>query len=280
MSKYLRLLRLQDQYLQIVSVLGGGIFNHLKDGRLFEWALATTLFSFTAFIVNEFTDRENTDKYSWNKDHILSGETFDPKIVIFMFVLFSLLGLYFSFRLHLFWLGLISYAVGILYSLKPARLKGRFILDILAQVLIWLVVPFLGPAILSGRLELVPLLIFVMFCFSWAEGYPYQLADFQADAAAKLRGTHVVLGMSGSLIFGLFLIVLGWFLFFASHIYVGAPFLWLLIIVSPAIFICYLTWLRMNDLKKQTKSMQKYVAVVKPLSQLLIPFLLLWLFLD
>lgn len=279
MNKYLRLLRLQDQYLQIGAVLCAGIFNHLKDWRIFEWALAMTLFSFTAFIVNEFTDREDTDKYSWNRDHIQSGETFDLKIVVAMFTTFSLVGLYFSYQLHLFWLGLACYLTGVLYSLKPIRFKSRFVLDILAQGFVFFVIPFLGPAVLSGRLTSAWLLTFVLFCLIWSESYPYQLADFQADVRAKLRGTHVILGMKKSLILGIVLMILSWGLFFLSHLYTQAPFLWPFIIISPGIFLSYLFWLKMNDLKKQTESMQKYVAIVKPLSQFLIPVFLVWLYL-
>lgn len=273
--KYVKLLRLSEHYLQIGSVIAVGIYLHLKYSEFLWWAIAVTFFSITAFMLNELTDRQDTDKYSWNKIHIGPNEKFDTKILVLMFAVFSFLGLIISYLIGLFNFGISIFIIGIFYSLKPIRLKGRFCLDILAQILVWIVLPFI--ALVNLHTEIITVLPFIISLsfIIWACIFPYQLADYQADLKAKLKTTHTVLGMRRSLWFGLICAFIGVIFYLYLGIYKVAPWAGIMLLfVGYAIFE-YIYWLRLTNINDQTKSMQKYSQRVIPLSQLIIPYLLL-----
>ncbi len=272
------MLRLQDQYLLISSVLAAGLYVKIPWSLLLSWLFANVLFSCTSFMLNELVDRQDVDKYSWNKIHIKKGEKFDNKIVITIFIVLSFLGLYLAFISRLLWWGLGIYILELLYSLKPIRLKSRFFLDMLVQLLAWFIVPYLAPIWLYGRaFEILPK-IFPAACILWALIFSYQLADYPGDVKGGLKGTHVVLGMKNSLILGLVLGLLGTVLFFVQKIYLVAPWAWLM--VGIAIFDCvlYLRWLGMKTLDNQVKSMQTFVHILKSIGYLAVPYLLVWYF--
>lgn len=277
--KYLRLLRFQDQYLQFVCAVASGIYLQIKDWWILYWAIALTFLSFTAAIINELTDSKDCDKFSWNKSHINSTNSNLTKTEIWsMFLIFSVIGLYLSFTVRLFLWGLIFYLIGLAYSLKPIRLKSRFVFDIVAQLSAWFVIPFLAPISLLGKTsDTLPFLI-VMLLLVWSIFYPYQLADFKADFIAGIKPTHIVLGMEKSLILGLLLGMIGVFLYLKLNIFQNNPWSIVIALLAAIAIIFYLKWLKMKSLDNQVHSMQFYVGQVKPLTQLLVPYLLVWYF--
>lgn len=274
--KYFRLLRIQDQYPQISSILAVGIILSQKSSWIILWALAAVFLSFPAFILNELTDREDTDKYSWNPIHIKKGDVIDLRIAWLMIVLFSLAGLIISYSINLFWWGFSLWSAGMAYSLKPVRLKNVFALDILAQLLLGVVIPFLAPFFHENTFTNTFALTLGMATFAWCVVWPYQLADFIADQKAGLRGTHIILGMKNSLILGAVFSFIAVATFFIAKIYLIAPWAW---IFAPFVVYAvykYFSWYKLNNLTKQISSMQLYVRRVKPATQLLVPYLLAW----
>ncbi len=275
--KYIRLLRLQDQYILIGIILASAVYFRLWNQFIFFWGVSAISISIAAFIINEIVDQEDTDKYSWNPIHIRKNEKLNFKAVVLIFAIFSVLGIGLGYLSGLFWWGIGMYVVGIGYSLKPIRLKGRFALDIIAQILVWIVLPFAAVAWKSGQLpRVLPLLLFAS-CL-WSIIFPYQLADYDADQKAKLANTHVIIGMRNSLVFGLILAVISIILFFVFKIFVVARWSWFFFVVNLFALTQYIRWLRMKHLAKQLKSLQDYVRTVKPLGYLIVPYFLLWIF--
>lgn len=115
----------------------------LQNSTVFIWILASTLISITAFIANELTDKNDVDKYSWNNIHIKDGNQLSYWIVSIIFITFSIIGLFLSSSIGLFNWGLLMYVTGLMYSLKPIRLKARPVWDILTQLMVWLFIPFI-----------------------------------------------------------------------------------------------------------------------------------------
>ncbi|OGK19410.1 hypothetical protein A2866_01725 [Candidatus Roizmanbacteria bacterium RIFCSPHIGHO2_01_FULL_39_8] len=230
-------------------------------------------------MVNELVDREDTDKYSWNPVHIGKNTRLNMKIVGFLFFLFTILGLLFSYLAGFFWWGILLWIIGIMYSLKPVRLKARFGLDILAQISCAIFIPFLAPISTLGNLRNTLVFTLILSLMLWSVVFPYQLADYEADVRAGLKSTHVVLGMKNSLIFGFFLVVgsVSSYVMLRFFNYSWSIFLVLLAIFSAAM---YLHWYRMKSQKKQQESMQSYVRIVKPLSQILPFYFLVWMFIT
>jgi len=268
MGKYIRLLRLQDQYLQFSSALFGGIFVHDRSWSILYWAVAVTFLSFSAFIVNEVTDRKDTDRYSWNKVHRYYGETLDSRIVWGIFWGFSLLGIGISTAIGYFWWGLATWVIGVFYSLKPIRLKGRFAWDVLAQLFVWWGLPFLAsvwwridPYILASFIVITSMVV-------WSAFYPYQIADFQADKKAGLSNTHVQLGVKGSTWFGFLLGVVGIILFCAFRMWIWIGWVLPVFIFTPVTLGLYIQWLRMDRDSKILLGMQTYSTIAKPLGNI------------
>lgn len=274
MMKYLRLLRLEDQYLQFFIAIASGVFLRSRDNMIILWALAVTFFSFVAAIVNELTDQKDTDKHTWNPIHIKTEDRFTPLVICLMVVIFSVIGLILSYFTGLFWWGIAELVLGILYSLKPIRFKSKFGLDILAQACVFIIIPFIAPIALYHHGILPWGLIFTMTCLVIASAFPYQLADFSADLKAGLKGTHVVIGMKNSLLFGLSLSIAGLILFFIFSLDKSEPWLWALAGFTIYSLYRYLSWIKMSSLARQTASMQHFVKRVKPWSQLLVPYFL------
>lgn len=276
--KYIRLLRLEDHYIILGVVISAGLYFHIRNWWLIIWAAATAFISICAFILNEFVDKEDTDLYSWNPIHIKKGERFNLWVVGLLFSFFTVAGLILAYVDGLIWWGIVMYLIGIFYSLKPIRFKGRFGLDVAAQLVTWIVIPFLAVGWKFGDMkDIFPLMIVILF-ICWAFILPYQLADYIADLKAKLRGTHIVLGMRKSLFLGGFLSMMGTVLFFSLQLYRIIPWALIFVAIAVYVFVRYIEWLRMSSLTKQTVSMQKYVRFVKPIGYLIIPYLLIWMF--
>lgn len=276
--KYLKLFRLQDQYIQFGCAVASGIYLHIKDWWIIWWAIATTFISITAFMINELTDSQDVDINSWNSIHLPKNLKFQNWVLALIFIIFSISGLYIAYLINLFWWGLVMYLIGISYSLKPIRLKGRLIIDIIAQLSIWWLIPFLAPISVLQDISSSATFTIILILLTWSIFYPYQLADFMADLKAGIKPTHIVLGMEKSLILGLLLGMIGVFLYLKINIFQNNPWTIVIALLAVMAIIFYLKWLKMKSLENQVQSMQIYVGRVKPLTQLLIPYLLFLFF--
>ncbi len=278
MGKFIRLLRLKHQYAVVGMTLATAILLKTHSLWIIFWILACLFLSISAAIINELVDSQDADKYTSNDVHIKETDKFDMKTVWLIFGFFSLAGIFLSFLAGLFWFGIIIYVLGMLYSLKPIRLKGRFLLDNITQILAGLFIPVMGPIILLNKMLQFWPLILTFILLIWFCVFPYQLADFEADQKAGLRPTHVVIGMKLSLWLGMGLLTLGFLAYWKFGIIKIAW--WSLIILPPAFYALYsyIRWLGMRSLPAQLASMRNYVRVAVPSSQLIVPYLLvIWL---
>ncbi len=278
--KYLKLLRLDEHYPVIGCILAASLYLHKSGSWIITWSIAAISISIVAFMLNEIVDREDTDKYSWNPIHIGTHTKLDMRIVTALLISFSTIGLVFSYVSGFLWWGIAFWIIGILYSLKPIRLKARFGLDILAQVACAFAIPFLAPVSQFGNIEQGIVLTFVLCCILWSMVLPYQLADIEADQKAQLKNTHTVMGMKKSIIFGFSLVVAGVILYIIFRIFIVASWSAVMLLFSAFVSIKYIQWFYLNNLKKQIRSMQQYTRIVKPLSQLMVPYLLVWMYLS
>jgi 4-hydroxybenzoate polyprenyltransferase len=276
MVKYLRLIRLQDEYIQVGAAIFAGIFGGIQSWDILRWAIAVTLLSCATFIVNEVTDRRDSDKHSWNPVHSHVGDVLNPVIVWLMFWVTTLLGLLMSIELNLGWWGFALWAIGVLYSFEPIRFKRRFGLDIAAQLFVWWIVPFVAPIWGIVPHELIIAMVVVMSFVSWSIFYPYQIADYEADRKAKLQNTHVVLGVRQSTQMGFLFGIIGTILFFLfgfqRFFFVLMPLCLLQIIA----FYTYSMWLSARRTEDILRGMQGYVKFFKPIGLLFPLYFFLW----
>lgn len=277
MVKYLRLLRLQDQHFQFGFALAAGVYLPGHFLWVVQWAIATTLISFAAFISNEMTDREDVDKFSWNRVHLRKSEVMDSKKVALIWWICAAGGILIANDLNVLWPAIGMLLIGTAYSMKPVRLKGRLIFDILAQLSVWFWIPFMVPIFYFGAADtffwfFVP----AISLLAWGFFYPYQLADFSADKKAGLRGTHVILGQNISLILGLMALVLGILAYFAFGIFGKQPWSIAFVVMTIVLFFHYLYWFRLPENGRE-KAIQLAVAYMKPASWLMVPYIIWWL---
>ncbi|OGD72401.1 hypothetical protein A3A84_01205 [Candidatus Collierbacteria bacterium RIFCSPLOWO2_01_FULL_50_23] len=278
MGKYLRLLRLQDQHFQFGCALAGGVYLSGHYVWIITWAIATTLISLASFITNELTDREDTDRFSWNKVHLRKGDKLNSTVVVLMWVVFVVNGLWLSWQLGVFIWGLAMLLIGELYSFKPIRFKARPGFDVLAQLTVWWWIPFIVPVVhFSAVGSVFWIFVAVMSLLIWGFFYPYQLSDFSADEKTGLGSTHIRLGMRQSLVFGLIFVAIGEFSYFYLRMWSGQEWSLVFALICLVSLVCYLFWLGMNKRANQETSMQRYVGIMKPVSWLMVPYVIWWL---
>jgi len=277
MTKYLRLLRLPDQYIQAFSALAAGLYLGTREWSIVWWAVAATFLSFTAFIVNKMSDEQDTDRYSWNPIHTFHKEHWNMTVVWSLFAIFSAAGLWVSTLVGLFWWGFAVWIIGILYSAKPIRLKGRVVFDVLAQLAVWWIIPFLAPVWAAGDHTNGVWFTLIMAFLIWFEFYPYQIADLAADRKAGLRNTHVLLGWRRSLSLGLILGIIGIVLYILFGLYRSAPWTMPPMIIPIIEFYLYVCWMRESRETSALQSIQRAVRVLQRVGQLLLPYvIILW----
>lgn len=279
MNKYINLLRLPDQYAAISSALASALYLHSKNILIFYWSIGVFCISVFTFAINELVDREDVDKLSWNPIHVKKENKLNMRIVFLIFSFFIIVGLFFSYLSKLLISGLLMFLLAVLYSVKPARFKGRFCIDILTQISMAVIIPFVSPIILFGKLSEAYIFTILIASMIWALLMPYQLADFTADKKVNFKNTHVVLGMKNSLYFGLILLLFSLVFYFYFNIYIKT--VWTIPLVFFALYgiYKYIKWIKLKTIKSQEISMQNYVRLVKPISQLFLPYILVWLFL-
>lgn len=279
MWKYIRLLRLQDQYVELSSVLSAGIFLHIHDWRIVTWALATILLSIPTYMVNEIVDRQDADIASWNPNHVKKSVRLDMRIVFTMCIVLSILGFVLSLKAGLFGWGIAMWTLGMLYSIEPIRFKRRFALDLFTQPLIWWSIPFLAVTLGVGDATYISAFLVITTAIIIATLFPYQIADYFADAKAGLLSTHVVLGVKQSLLLGSIIGIVGLVLFFVYGMYRWAMWMSPFAIMITCMLFLYTRWMRMDEDKTITRDIQYWVTIVKPMTQLLsIYFFVFWRF--
>ncbi len=277
MGKYFRLLRLQDEHFQFGFALASGVYLGSHTGYVLWWALSVTFISFCAFIVNELTDREDVDRYSWNPAHLKKTDRLDNRIVVMMWLTFAAAGFLIAFGLGQLSFAAAMLVVGTLYSMKPIRLKALPVLDILAQLMVWFWIPFLAPIYFFGFVTSQTLLfVLTLSLICWGFFYPYQLADFSADKKGGLAATHVLLGMEKSLFLGFSVLLSGLVLYFVFGQFSLAPWSIVFVLMGRVLVGFYLYWFSLPS-EEREKAMQKAVGLVKPLSWAVVPYLLFWL---
>lgn len=273
--KYVRLMRLQDQYLAVGAAIASGIALHMYTQWIFLWAIAVGCISIVAFVINELVDRQDTDPKSWNGVHISKGETFNKRILQILLTSISLLGLALSYAVGLFWWGVAFYVLGILYSVKPFRWKGVFGLDLLDQTVGWIIIPFVAPYWITGMP--IPWLLVASVSIAITVGFfMYQIADYPADVAARLRNTHVVLGLHNSFIVGAVINLIGLLIFLFGGVAGAHPWAWPFVSVFAVNGIILLRALIAVSPKHQVDQMRMYARFMKPATRLFIPYLLIW----
>lgn len=278
---YIRLLRLQDQYIQFGAAIAAGLYTGEKAWWIFWWAIAATLISFAAFIANELTDGNDVDRYSWNPLHGAAKEI-NHVLAWGIAGVSGLAGLLLAAYVSLFWWAAAMLVVGLAYSLEPLRLKRRLLLDGLGQLVVWWVIPFSAPIVRLAAEGIVTigvrdiLFALTMVFLQWGLFLPYQLSDFEADRKAGFKNTHVVLGMEKSLMLGRFLVIVGVGLYivlgYALRFTWSLPFA----IASLWIISLYGRWLRLGSVSQQSAAMQHYVRTLKPVSQAMALVYLVW----
>src|SRR3972149_11995710 len=122
MLRYIRLLRLGDQYFQVGAVVAGGWLVR-GSGEVWWWLLATVLLSCPTFIVNELVDRGDVDRFSWNGVHVKNE--INLALAGLLFVTLSIAGLALAYFSGKFFWGLSMYVLAMMYSLPVGRLKAR-----------------------------------------------------------------------------------------------------------------------------------------------------------
>ncbi len=269
-------MRLPDQFMPAGAVFAAGIFMGERSERVLLWAVASTLLSVVAFMVNELVDRHDTDKYSQNTIHVSAREHNHTSVVAGIVVVFSSVALWFSYSVGLLGWALLMFVICILYSLKPIRLKGVFGLDLATQTVASLVIPFVAPLIQYGHFDRGVFLVALSLSLPVTAGFLlYQLCDIAGDRKAKLSCTHVVLGEQKSLVLGFILCVVGVLLFLFVW-----KLVWLWVFVPFSIVTAGYYWVALKKASQKAKIAVclSYRHTMKPIARLLLPyFLMVWL---
>jgi 4-hydroxybenzoate polyprenyltransferase len=278
--KYLKLLRIQDQYIEFGCALAGGVLLGRKEWWVLVWTLATVAISMASFIVNELVDRQDVDRLSWNPLHASGNIVFSKRVVISLFVFLTIAGLVLALNVGLLAWGVAMWLVAVFYSAKPIRLKSLPVFDIIALLVAWWVIPFLAPIWKAGSVaEAIPLIL-IMLPIMWCIFFPYELADFDADKKGGLMATHIILGMKNSLLFGFIFGLIGIALYATLGISSLAPWTLVFPAMTLPILFFYTKLLKMDSPQTIHKSLLSYIRLVKPITQLsaiwiLVLFLLL-----
>lgn len=273
MWKYVRLLRLQDQYVTLGGAIAAGVYLGTRASWIIIWAIACTCISIGSFILNELIDRTDVDTRSWNPIHI--RQPINIRIGWGLFVLFTCAGLVLSYVNSMFlWALLMAVWYG-LYSMPPVRFKAVFGWDILTQIGAGWIIPFGVPILLYHQDWFI---ILATCLLGWPIILPYQLADFTADKLAGFHSTHVVIGIRNSLRLGLLFAAVGTLLFVAGGGLVNAPWLAaLLVLAAISVYLTLFQWLKLSSILKQESAFRSYWYWMKPVTQLLLPYIIfLW----
>lgn len=195
-SIYIKMLRISHQNNIVAPFLFGALDAGYYDiAGLMISGLGLVCSSVGIFMINEYIDSNDTDKFSL-REKVLAGNEVNKNVVLGLWTLFSLTGLILLTVKGLLLVGAVMIVLGNLYSIPPVRFKAYYPWDILSMSVVYILIPYFIPFSLKN-LPLssgvgVPLLAFVFF-YGICEGIHF-LGDLEADKKAGLRNTNVILG--------------------------------------------------------------------------------------
>ncbi len=169
------------------------------------------------FALDSYFDIE-TDKFNPRKKslpHILDSGLLPRWVAIFSTIMFFATGIILSIFVSIihFILAIIGSFAGVLYTTPPFRFKGRFLLDILINVLAFGVIGSIyGWLIYASFTDLssvygwfvVPLCSVLTFIIV----FPTPMIDYECDKKANIRSTVVIMGLKNYTKLGIILMSL------------------------------------------------------------------------
>lgn len=193
-APYLRMLRLKHQTIgTIVYLLGLLDANYFKSPQVFIIFFGLILISMAGFVINDYFDSYDTDKFSY-RDRV--KDKISGKVVFIIWFLFNLSGAIILTLNGLFWQAAILFVVNTLYSSPPVRFKAHFLWDLVATFIQGAVAYSIGSALAgNGSISALLGVPFVTLTLFMAAGEFILLTmDYGADKAAGLKNTNVTLG--------------------------------------------------------------------------------------
>ena len=178
MSKYITIMRIDHWFKQIFVLPGFFLallvikkFNYIYLFELIVYLLSICLMASSNYVMNEYVDARFDKFHPLKKKRAIPTKGISFKnIIIFYLILVSLsLLIPIFYKNNTFLVMLIIFLVsGILYNLKPIRLKDRKYLDVISESLNNPIRLLLGFTIVSEQVSLIPSSIFLTYWFSGA----------------------------------------------------------------------------------------------------------------
>lgn len=174
--------------------------------------LSLTLLSGFSYVLNQIYDKES-DKL--NKKLFLLSEGYislKSAYIYAFFVLFLsfilILPVFFHNRIVLLFWGLIL-LFGILYSVPPFAFKRKPILDMLTNGLGYGVLVFLMGYVVFSKIDIFAIKLSISYFLAVCYTYVFTtIPDIEGDKKTGEKTIGVILGYSGSILFGIFLLFL------------------------------------------------------------------------
>lgn len=142
MKNYLQLLR-TDHWIKNIFILPGLIFSFFLGGKIPEnflhlfFLVLTSLFSACSanYTINEWLDRESDKEHPEKKNRSSVKNNLNPLFVYFQYfvlIIISLITAYYSSK-EIFYCISLLLIMGVIYNVKPLRLKDLPIFDVLSE---------------------------------------------------------------------------------------------------------------------------------------------------
>ncbi len=191
---YIKMLRLPHQFSTAVVILFAALdIHYLHFVNLSILIFGLTCLSIMMFLVNEYYDSLDTDKYS-TRERVLTKVPVSPKVVGFLWFVFALLGALPLLYFHLYWQLALLLFVGTFYTAPPLRFKARFPWDILS-LSPWVIISYSIPFTLSNlpisRILDIP--FYTLFLVLLLSEMIHFITDIEPDSKAGLKNTATAL---------------------------------------------------------------------------------------
>lgn len=193
---YILAMRLQHQNPVLVALLAGSLDAHYYNLPVLALVgLAALGMSIGIYLINEYVDAKDTDIFQL-RNKVLTRHHLNPKTLTAVYLALTLPGLAVFLFFGLIWQAFAIVIIGAFYSLPPLRFKAHFPWDLISQGICFLIgtysIPFQFTHQSLYAVFTVPL-ISLMFFLTTAQ-LIHLIIDYQADKAAHLNNTGVVLG--------------------------------------------------------------------------------------
>lgn len=228
---YFKIMRLPHQLFCLVPLLLGILdsSNKLTSPTLLFFFAGFLLASTAGFVINEYIDSFDTDKFSADTRSSKDGKL-NRNIVLTLLIGLTLLSFFFFWLSGLtgFLIGLAIYALMQIYSLPKIRLKNSKYFDVLDQIVAWGILPYLAPFFITGSpIAWLPLVFMLLFLTGASAIAP--IIDISGDKQGGLVNTTVFWGYKKSLtlcFFSLYSSFIICLFFIYTHQY---PWYWLML---------------------------------------------------